>query len=96
MLCLNVNTFARIVCFFVNGDFYQNCYNVTFVHPLNDPMVDTAMTLHSIRNMSYVIACTASMRQRHINAANRRMLMDDEQQQMMNYDDISLQSVFLG
>lgn len=85
-------TFARHVCFHVDGeDFHAELFNITFTHPLDDPIMDTAMTLHSIKNISYVYRMHCFHAIKAYNAANRRMLLLNDEQ-MINFADIPLQS----
>jgi hypothetical protein len=53
--------------------------------------MDTAMTLHSIKNISYVYRMHSFYAIKVYNAVNRRMLLLDDEQ-MMNFADIPLQS----
>jgi hypothetical protein len=66
--------------------FLQNYYDLTFAHPLNDPVMDVALTLHSIKNISYMYRLHSFYAARAYSTANHKLLLlADEGRQMAKF-----------
>ena len=55
--------------------FFQDYYDLTFAHPLNDPIMDIALTLHSIKNISYMYRMHSFYAAKAYSSVNHRLLL---------------------